>query len=311
KEKPSSSKNKHYTLMERKVFLQILKKYKNVIEIKKSDATTLKDKDIAWNNICEEYNESTLISQEKNVQQLKKLWANLKQTQRDALTKEKQSRLATGGGPQEADTNVDPDILNIAPHLMKTAPVLFSSNMTETEIEEKRDLTFNIMSANESADILDSLANDDSDLKIVDSQDKHEFAFNIISSNKNVNKVDNDESDIKIGDLQDTLKTYQKQSCTTDTQRKKRKLLNLSDTEENLRMQRIKQVIDQEQHLAIAKLRHEENMAKLKENHLKQLNEVKIQHKNEINNLEIEINKTKLKILEKQYLNKENINLRL
>ncbi|XP_024874425.1 uncharacterized protein LOC112456248 [Temnothorax curvispinosus] len=105
---------------------------------------------------------------------------------------------------------------------MKTAPVLFSSNMTETEIEEKRDLTFNIMSANESADILDSLANNDSDLKIVDSQDKHEFAFNIISSNKNVNKVDNDESDIKIGDLQDTLKTYQKQSCTTDTQRKKR-----------------------------------------------------------------------------------------
>ncbi|XP_077257677.1 uncharacterized protein LOC143894879 [Temnothorax americanus] len=218
-EKPSSSKNKHYTLMERKVFLLILEKYKNVIEIKKSDATTLKDKDIAWNNICEEYNESTLISQERNVQQLKKLWGNLKQTQRDALTKEKQSRLATGGGPQEADTNVDPDILNIAPHLMKTAPVLFSSNMTETEIEEKRDLTFNIMSANESADILDSLANDDSDLKIVDSQDKHEFAFNIISSNKNVNKVDNDESDIKIGDLQDTLKTYQKQSCTTDTQR--------------------------------------------------------------------------------------------
>ena len=41
-------------------------------------------------------------------------------------------------------------------------------------------------------------------------------------------------------------------------------------------------------------------MVEIKENHLKQLNEI-----------EIEINKTKLKILKNQYLNNENINLRL
>lgn len=63
-EKSVSSKNKHYTLTERKVFLQILEKYKNVVEVKKNDATTLKDKDIAWNEICEEYNQSSLICQE-------------------------------------------------------------------------------------------------------------------------------------------------------------------------------------------------------------------------------------------------------
>lgn len=33
-EKPQTSKNKHYTLIERKIFLQILEKYKNVIEVK-------------------------------------------------------------------------------------------------------------------------------------------------------------------------------------------------------------------------------------------------------------------------------------
>lgn len=69
------------------------------------------------------------------MQQLKKLWTNLKQSQRDALTKERQSRLATGGGPQEEEANIDPNILNIAPHLMTTAPVLFTSNMAETETE--------------------------------------------------------------------------------------------------------------------------------------------------------------------------------
>jgi hypothetical protein len=63
KEKPQTSKNKHYTSMEKKVFLQILEKYKNVVETKKSDATTLKDKEMAWNDICEEYNESLLICQ--------------------------------------------------------------------------------------------------------------------------------------------------------------------------------------------------------------------------------------------------------
>lgn len=58
----------------------------------------------------------------------------MKQTQREAITREKQSRMATGGGPPQPEANVDPDIANIAPHLMKTAPVLFTSNMTESEI---------------------------------------------------------------------------------------------------------------------------------------------------------------------------------
>lgn len=60
----STSKNKHYSLMERKLFLQILEKYKNVIEIKKSDSTTLKNKDLAWSEVCKEYNQLALISQE-------------------------------------------------------------------------------------------------------------------------------------------------------------------------------------------------------------------------------------------------------
>ncbi|KYN17772.1 UPF0439 protein C9orf30 like protein [Trachymyrmex cornetzi] len=122
------SKNKHYTNFERKVFLQILNDYKHIIEIKKSDSTTLKDKDLAWNEICNKYNQS------RTVTQLKKLWTNLKQSQREALTREKQSYLATGGGPPQVQVYIDPDISNIAPHLMKTAPVSFTSNMCDTEI---------------------------------------------------------------------------------------------------------------------------------------------------------------------------------
>lgn len=68
KEKPNlPSKNKHYTPLERKVFLQILNDYKHVIEIKKSDSSTLKDKELAWIEICNKYNESTLICQEVKI----------------------------------------------------------------------------------------------------------------------------------------------------------------------------------------------------------------------------------------------------
>lgn len=52
--------------MERKVFLQILDLFKHVIELKKSDDSTIKDKEVAWKEICSRYNESAmnLISQE-------------------------------------------------------------------------------------------------------------------------------------------------------------------------------------------------------------------------------------------------------
>ncbi|KYN03447.1 hypothetical protein ALC62_05710 [Cyphomyrmex costatus] len=57
----NKNKARHFTSLERKLFLDILKRYKHVI---------------------------------RSVQQLKKLWTNLKQNQRDALTKEKQARMA-------------------------------------------------------------------------------------------------------------------------------------------------------------------------------------------------------------------------
>jgi len=61
---PSSSRNKHYTSMEKKVFLQILDLFKHIIEIKKSDSSTIKEKDTAWKEICNRYNASALICQE-------------------------------------------------------------------------------------------------------------------------------------------------------------------------------------------------------------------------------------------------------
>lgn len=61
------SKNKHYTPVEKKIFLEILKEFKHVIEVKKSDSSTLYNKEIAWSEICKRYNECTMIAQEVSI----------------------------------------------------------------------------------------------------------------------------------------------------------------------------------------------------------------------------------------------------
>lgn len=64
------------------------------------------------------------------------MWTNLKQNQRDIITKERQARFATGGGPEKTfHGNRSRCCSNST--LMSTAPVLFSSNMNDNEIEGK------------------------------------------------------------------------------------------------------------------------------------------------------------------------------
>lgn len=56
------SKRTVYSELEKQVFLEILKKYKYVIESKGTNSSTLKQKSEAWLIIMEEYNNSSLIS---------------------------------------------------------------------------------------------------------------------------------------------------------------------------------------------------------------------------------------------------------
>lgn len=80
----------------------------------------------------------------------------------------------------------------------------------------------------------------------------------------------------------------------------------LSNTEETLRMERIKQIIEQEQQLAYTKQKHEENMNIMKENHLKEIYNLELQHLKQIQTLEIEIKRAQLRAIESKK-DKENI----
>lgn len=64
---------------------------------------------------------------------MKKYWSNLKQQSKNVLTVERQSRFLTGGGPQENIAEVDPNVIDIVPDLMTTAPTISSSNFSTQE----------------------------------------------------------------------------------------------------------------------------------------------------------------------------------
>ena len=57
-------KSKHYTPVEYSFLLHIIDNYKHVIECKRSNVNSLRDKELAKTKICDEFNKSSLTVQE-------------------------------------------------------------------------------------------------------------------------------------------------------------------------------------------------------------------------------------------------------
>ncbi|XP_071629176.1 uncharacterized protein [Temnothorax longispinosus] len=132
-----------YSDLEKQVFLEILKKYKHVVESKGTNFSTLKGKSEAWTLITEEYNNSSLISTKRDVQRLKKYWSNVKQQSKNNIflldcLSVVNIRFLTGGRPQKNVGEVDPNVLDIIPNLMTTAPTISSSNFDTHESADRQ-----------------------------------------------------------------------------------------------------------------------------------------------------------------------------
>ncbi|XP_024868139.1 uncharacterized protein LOC112452252 [Temnothorax curvispinosus] len=203
-----------------------------------------------------------MIFQERTVAQLKKLWTNMKQNQRELLTKEKQARLATGGGPPLPETNIDPDVAAIAPHLLETAPILFTSNMTDNEIKEMKKQTLKIVTDNDSTIVI-SESNDDE----ATNENKIQEVDVTIEDTTQDKENQNIDFSIQAGVLKrkkglDTV-------CKRNTKMTKVET-NITETslnnESTVKIERIKQIIEQEKEVAEIQKAHEKRMAVLKEN---------------------------------------------
>lgn len=88
-----------------------------------------------------------------------------------------------------------------------------------------------------------------------------------------------------------------KRKCIT---RKRKGSPDLCPTEETLKIERLKRIMEEDKEIAQVRLQHEKTIARLKEDHLKELNRIEMHHRKEIHKIEMDINKVKLKITEKE-----------
>ncbi|KAJ8931223.1 hypothetical protein NQ314_015895 [Rhamnusium bicolor] len=120
---------KAYTEKEKLVLVSLVKEYGACIENKKTDGTSIQEKQNAWENIASYYNAQPDINIHRTSKQLKKLWDNLKQRKRKETTHLRHSQLLTGGGPpsEKKDDPVLELVTDIAKYSDVTRDCLWDS----------------------------------------------------------------------------------------------------------------------------------------------------------------------------------------
>ncbi|KAH9382285.1 hypothetical protein HPB48_021453 [Haemaphysalis longicornis] len=84
-----------YTEEEKELLQELVRKYKNFVECKKSNAVSLHAKSKAWERLGEEFNSMPNV-RPRTVKQLRKLWDNLKQKWKKAKAAEVRGAMGTG-----------------------------------------------------------------------------------------------------------------------------------------------------------------------------------------------------------------------
>ncbi|XP_046145524.1 myb/SANT-like DNA-binding domain-containing protein 3 [Osmia bicornis bicornis] len=244
---------KHFTEIDKNTFVAILKNFAHIVENKKSDSSTLKNKEDAWQEITQQYNMSAVISCKRNTVQLKKMLSNMKAAQRSAIMREMQSRMATGRGPAEPAAEINPEIAEIVPSLMQNAPSILSSNHTEEELANRREAIFH------GVYILDDVEVDDNPICI-----------NTSHGSRNVTPEGNDEGregencnrslqskNLEIDQIVDSALQRKPQKAATSTAPK------MDYDERRSKFERIRRTMKSEEELADLKLRHEQRKNEL------------------------------------------------
>ncbi|KAJ8966959.1 hypothetical protein NQ314_003181 [Rhamnusium bicolor] len=126
---------KAYTEKEKLVLVSLVKEYGACIENKKTDGTSIQEKQNAWENIASYYNAQPDINIHRTSKQLKKLWDNLKQRKRKETTHLRHSQLLTRGGPP-SEKKDDP-VLELVTDIAKYSDVTRDCLWDSTALYEK------------------------------------------------------------------------------------------------------------------------------------------------------------------------------
>ncbi|XP_067133379.1 myb/SANT-like DNA-binding domain-containing protein 3 [Centruroides vittatus] len=96
-ENKKRSRQPDFSHRETEYLMELVEKYKHIIESKETNAVSLKKKTETWQNLTEEFNKFPEVSK-RDTKNLKVLWKNLKQKARKDVASNKRARMSTGGG---------------------------------------------------------------------------------------------------------------------------------------------------------------------------------------------------------------------
>lgn len=88
-------RQQNFSNLEKIKLIELIEREKNIIENKKTDNVSLKDKDTCWKNITNEFN-SNSISGHRDITSLKNCWDNLKKKTRKYYVEVRNEVFKTG-----------------------------------------------------------------------------------------------------------------------------------------------------------------------------------------------------------------------
>lgn len=112
-------KAKHISDADKAMFLEVMKRYVNIIESKKHDNMIIKKKRKAWDDILVDFNAESTVT--KTLGQLKVLWKDCKAKAKKAMSKEKRERMKTGGGSNDHEIDlISKTIVDMIPQFFES-----------------------------------------------------------------------------------------------------------------------------------------------------------------------------------------------
>lgn len=104
-------RSNNFTLQEKELLFSLVESKKALIENKKTDALTCKDKEMAWSDITMKFNAEAPSFTPRTMESLRKFYANSKRDVRKAVGDEKKQVYLTGGGPPPKPISKGSEIL--------------------------------------------------------------------------------------------------------------------------------------------------------------------------------------------------------
>lgn len=121
---------------EKELLVELVHQYKNIIECKKTDSISNKNKNETWEKLTKEFN-CKRTGLEKTSKQLRTSYMNLKGNLRQSLSKNKREIFQTGGGVPDFKLNDNDTLISLLGRSVKPHNNKFDSNADYESTHEK------------------------------------------------------------------------------------------------------------------------------------------------------------------------------